>query len=158
MLNKAIFTRLYLDSTNHQPTTTATTLSKTFASLIHATRTTDGTKTRQTFTAGEEATTNHLSDLLTTALAGQSASKAAMVELRGIEPLTFSMRKTGTAVDGGYFRTSQAIGVQTGAVIVGVVAVLPCCTADRLVVARRPAQKRRSGLAGGPIPELAEPL
>ncbi len=79
MLNKAIFTLLYLDSTNHQPTTTAATLSETFASLIHATQTTDGTKTQQTFTAGEEATTNHLSDLLTTALAGQSASKAAMV-------------------------------------------------------------------------------
>jgi hypothetical protein len=28
------------------------------------------------------------------------------VELRGIEPLTFSMRKTGTAVDRGCFRTS----------------------------------------------------
>jgi len=33
-----------------------------------------------------------LADLLRTILEGQGASKAAMVELRGIEPLTFSMR------------------------------------------------------------------
>jgi site-specific DNA recombinase len=88
MLNKAIFTRLYLDSTDRQPTATTATLSEPFASLVHATRTTNGTKTPQTATATEEATTNHLGELLTTALAGQSASKAAMVELRGIEPLT----------------------------------------------------------------------
>ncbi len=95
MLNKAIFTRLYLDSTDRQPTATAATLSEPFASLIHATRTTDGTQTPQTLTAAdtpEEVTTKHLSGLLATALTGQSASKAAMVELRGIEPLTFSMR------------------------------------------------------------------
>ncbi|MGH8694467.1 MAG: recombinase family protein, partial [Burkholderiales bacterium] len=40
MLNKAIFTRLYLDSTDRRPTATTATLSEPFASLIHATRTT----------------------------------------------------------------------------------------------------------------------
>jgi site-specific DNA recombinase len=96
MLNKAIFTRLYLDSTDRRPTTTAATLSEPFASLVHAARATDDTNTPHTLTATsgapEEVTANNLGDLLTTALAGQSASKAAMVELRGIEPLTFSMR------------------------------------------------------------------
>jgi site-specific DNA recombinase len=83
MLNKAIFTRLYLDSTDRQPTTTTATLSEPFASLIHATRATNGTKTPQTHTAAEEDTTNRVSGLVTTALAGQSASKAAMVDLGG---------------------------------------------------------------------------
>ena len=90
MLNKAIFTRLYLNSTDHQPTTTTATLSEPFASLIHATRTTNGTKTPQNPTTAqdtaEETTRNHLGDLLATALTGQSASKAAMVEVPGIEP------------------------------------------------------------------------
>jgi site-specific DNA recombinase len=84
MLNKAIFTRLYLDSTDRQPTTTTATLSEPFASLVHATRVTRG---HQHSTA--ETTTKHLSSLLTTALAGQSASKAAMVEVPGIEPGSF---------------------------------------------------------------------
>jgi site-specific DNA recombinase len=48
MLNKAIFTRLYLDSTDRQPTATAAMLSEPFASLVHATRTTNGTKTPPT--------------------------------------------------------------------------------------------------------------
>jgi hypothetical protein len=88
MLNKAIFNRLYLNSTERQPTATAATLSEPFASLVHATRTTDGNKAPQIHTAAEEATTNRLSGLLATALAGQSASKAAMVDLGGIESLT----------------------------------------------------------------------
>jgi site-specific DNA recombinase len=94
MLNKAIFTRLYLDSTDRRPTATAATLSEPFASLVHATRATTGTKTPQAFTAThnsaetpDNAATNP-SDLLTSALAGQSASKAAMVELTGLEPVT----------------------------------------------------------------------
>jgi site-specific DNA recombinase len=94
MLNKAIFTRLYLDSTDRQPTATAATLSEPFASLVHATRATTGTKTPQASTATThnsadtpDAATNP-SDLLTSALAGQSASKAAMVELTGLEPVT----------------------------------------------------------------------
>jgi hypothetical protein len=45
MLNKAIFTRLYLDSTDRQPTATAAPLSEPFASLVHATRATNGTTT-----------------------------------------------------------------------------------------------------------------
>ena len=83
MLNRAIFTRLYLDSTDRQPTATTATLSEPFASLIHATRVTQG---HQHPTA--EGPTKHLSSLLATALAGQSASKAAMVELTGLEPVT----------------------------------------------------------------------
>src|SRR6185437_13842648 len=90
MLNKAIFTRLYLDITDRQPTTTTATLTEPFASLIHATRTSSAKKPPTP--AAEEITPKPLGDLLITALAGQSASKAAMVELRGIEPLTFSMR------------------------------------------------------------------
>jgi site-specific DNA recombinase len=86
ILNKAIFTRLYLDSTDRQPTTTAATLSEPFASLIHATRTTNGT--HNAADASDEAATKNLSDLLTCALAGQSASKAAMVETKGLEPST----------------------------------------------------------------------
>ncbi|MGH3783316.1 MAG: recombinase family protein [Pseudonocardiaceae bacterium] len=82
MLNKAIFTRLYLDSTDRHPTTTTATLSEPFASLVHAARATDSTKTPQALTAAdtpEEVVTRHLGGLLTIALAGQSASKAAMV-------------------------------------------------------------------------------
>lgn len=80
-------TRLYLDSTDHQPTTTAATLSEPFASLIHATRATGDAKKPQTLPA-DEITPKPLSDLLTTALAGQSASKPSMVELTGLEPVT----------------------------------------------------------------------
>jgi hypothetical protein len=88
MLNKAIFTRLYLDSTDRRPTATAATLSEPFASLVHATRATTGTKTPQAVTATThnsadtpDAATNP-SDLLACAFAGQSASKASMVDLR----------------------------------------------------------------------------
>jgi exonuclease VII small subunit len=52
MLNKAIFTRLYLDSTDRQPTTTAT-LTEPFASLIHATRTSSSATKPPTPTAEE---------------------------------------------------------------------------------------------------------
>ena len=88
MLNKAIFTRLYLDNTDRQPTATTATLSEPFASLIHATRATVSTKTTRALSAvqnaadaPDEATTNHLGGLLASALTGQSASKAAMVDL-----------------------------------------------------------------------------
>ncbi|MBV9011129.1 MAG: recombinase family protein [Pseudonocardiales bacterium] len=129
MLNKAIFTRLYLDSTDRQPTATAATLSEPFASLVHATRATGHTNKPSTL-AADEITPKPLGELLTTALAGQSASKAAMVELRGIEPLTFSMRTPGTAVNRGCFRSSRAAGGCLGAVLVSLVAVLRCCTAE----------------------------
>jgi site-specific DNA recombinase len=79
-LNKALFNRLYLDAEDRTPTTTRHDLIEPYASLVDATRGThDGPKT-------------HLGGLLATALQGGCASKAAMVELRGIEPLTFSMR------------------------------------------------------------------
>jgi hypothetical protein len=82
MLNKAIFTRLYLDSdnTDRRPTTTAAALAEPFASLVHATRAAGGTESPQSL-AAEKITPKPLDDLLTTALAGQSASKAAMVDL-----------------------------------------------------------------------------
>jgi hypothetical protein len=67
MLNKAIFTRLYLNSTDRQPTATTATLSEPFASLIHATT---RATTHNAADSAEEATTRHLSGLLTTALAG----------------------------------------------------------------------------------------
>jgi hypothetical protein len=67
-------------------------------------------------------------------VAGQTAKIEFDVELRGIEPLTFSMRKTGTGVDCGCFRTSRAISGRLGTVSVGVVAVLLCSTAARLAV------------------------
>jgi site-specific DNA recombinase len=105
-LNKAIFNRLYLDSTNRQPTTTTATLSEPFASLIHATRATDNTKTPPDPTTThnatdtpEETTAKHLSNLLTTALAGQSASKAAMVETKGLEPSTPAVQSVVSLVD-----------------------------------------------------------
>jgi site-specific DNA recombinase len=93
LLNKAIFTRLYLDTnpTRH-PTVTTDDLQEPFGSLIHAIRTThngqqppdpqNSTDTRQ------HDNQTHLGDLLASALAGQSASKAAMVELTGLEPVT----------------------------------------------------------------------
>jgi site-specific DNA recombinase len=83
LLNKAIFTRLYLDTDNpeHHPTVTTDDLNEPLASLIHATRTT----TRPPRST-QNAPHNRLSDLLASALTGQSASKAAMVEVPGIEP------------------------------------------------------------------------
>ena len=160
LLNKAIFTRLYLDTNDpgHHPAVTTNNLNEPFASLIHATRTTNPTQEPKSTEKAPHGTTTRLSGLLASALTGQSASKAAMVELRGIEPLTFSMRKTGTGVDQGCFRTSWGIGGRIGAVLVGVVAVLLCCTAARLAVAVGPAWERRSRLARGPVLVLAESL
>ncbi len=89
-LNKAIFNRLYLDATDHTPTTTQDNLTEPYASLVHATRTIHGGEHRAA--EPRDSTTNHLGNLLTTALAGGCASKEAVVELRGIEPLTYSMR------------------------------------------------------------------
>ncbi len=78
-LNRAIFNRLYLDAADRIPTTTQHSLIEPYASLVDAARRPDSPET-------------HLGGLLATALSGGCASKAAMVELRGIEPLTFSMR------------------------------------------------------------------
>ena len=94
-LNKAIFNRLYLDSTDRRPHTTADALREPFGSLVLASRTVraDGTQGRSPAhrTPSDQAT-KHLGGLLALCLEGQSASKAAMVELRGFEPLTPSMR------------------------------------------------------------------
>jgi site-specific DNA recombinase len=82
LLNKAIFTRLYLniDVPEHGPAVITDDLNEPFASLVHTARTKNLTQPTQ------NAPHDRLSSLLATALAGQSASKAAMVEVPGIEP------------------------------------------------------------------------
>ena len=51
------------------------------------------------------------------------------VGVAGFEPTASSSRTAGMAVDRGCFRTSRATVGHLGAVLVGVVAVLRCCTA-----------------------------
>jgi hypothetical protein len=51
------------------------------------------------------------------------------VGVAGFEPTASSSRTAGRAVDGGCFRTSRAAGGRSEAVLVGLVAVLRCCTA-----------------------------
>jgi len=79
------------------------------------------------------------------------------VELKEIEPLTFSMRKTAHGSTK-CISARRAIGGHIGAVLVGVVAVLICSTAARLPVVVGPAFGRRNGLARGPVLVLAESL
>ena len=102
LLNKAIFTRLYVDMhPARQPTVATDDLQEPFGSLMHAIRTHTGQQPQspQNATHGRQDDAQlRLGGLLASALAGQSASKAAMVELRGIEPLTFSMRTGGSRV------------------------------------------------------------
>jgi site-specific DNA recombinase len=96
-LNKAIFTRLYLDSTDRRPHTTGDALREPFGSLVLATRTVTADGGSDPLSEPQDAAdeaTKHLGGLLTLCLEGQSASKAAMVELRGFEPLTPLMRMT----------------------------------------------------------------
>jgi hypothetical protein len=71
-LNKAIFSRLYVDADDHTPTTGEHSLIEPYAGLV------DGT--------GAQEPQTHLGGLLATALSGGCASKAAMVEVPGIEP------------------------------------------------------------------------
>jgi site-specific DNA recombinase len=117
LLNKAIFTRLYLDSTDRKPVTTAEALSEPFGSLVNAVRAVDG---RSTESSTPEAHTDtqdpakHLAALLTLCLEGQSASKTAMVELRRLELLTPSMRtrcatSCATAPTAGNVSTGRAL-------------------------------------------------
>jgi site-specific DNA recombinase len=82
-LNKAIFNRLYLDSTDRRPRATADALSEPFASLVHATRRKDASGASQDHQETPDAETQHRSDLLTLCLEGQSLSKPSMVALRG---------------------------------------------------------------------------
>ena len=65
-LNKAIFNRLYVDADDHTPTTGAHDLIEPYASLVDAT--------------GAQEPQTHLGGLLATALSGECASKAAMVD------------------------------------------------------------------------------
>jgi hypothetical protein len=63
----------------------------------------------------------------------------AGVGVAGFEPTASSSRTAGTTVDRGYFCTSRAIDGHSGAVLVGLVAVLRCCTAkDRTRAGTRP--------------------
>jgi site-specific DNA recombinase len=75
LLNKVIFIRLYLDTDQpeHHPAVTTDDLNEPFASLVHVARTTNPTRPPRS------TPHNHLGGLLASALAGQSASKAAMV-------------------------------------------------------------------------------
>jgi hypothetical protein len=59
------------------------------------------------------------------------------VGVAGFEPTASSSRTAGRAVDGGYFRTSPAIGGRSGTVLVSLVAVFRSCTGS----------PRRTGLA-----------
>jgi len=83
LLNKAIFTRLYLDTDNpeHHPAVTTDDLNEPFASLVHAVQTTNPARPPRNTQNAPHGPTTHLSGLLASALAGQSASKAAMVDL-----------------------------------------------------------------------------
>jgi len=86
LLNKSIFARLYVDiSPARHPAVTTNDLHEPFGSLMHAIRATDIGQQPQD---PQDATHNrqndaqlHLGVLLASALAGQSASKAAMVEV-----------------------------------------------------------------------------
>jgi hypothetical protein len=87
LLNKAIFTRLYVDMhpTRH-PTVTTDDLHEPFGSLMHAIRATDTGQQPQdpqpTTHGCQDNAQLHLGGLLASALTGhQSASKAAMVDL-----------------------------------------------------------------------------
>jgi site-specific DNA recombinase len=90
LLNKAIFTQLYLDTDQpeHHPAVTTDDLNEPFASLVHAVRTTNPARPPRNTRNAPHGPTTHLSGLLASALTGQSASKAAMVELTGFEPVT----------------------------------------------------------------------
>lgn len=88
-LNKAIFNRLYLDSTDRRPHTTTDSLREPFGSLVLATRTVTADSSSGPLSGPQDAAdqpTKHLGGLLALCLKGQSASKAAMVEVAGIEP------------------------------------------------------------------------
>jgi hypothetical protein len=56
-------------------------------------------------------------------------AKIQTVGVAGFEPTASSSRTAGRAVDGGYFRTSPAIGGRSGTVLVSLVAVFRSCTA-----------------------------
>jgi site-specific DNA recombinase len=78
------------DSHEHRPDVTADDLNEPFASLVHATRTTSPIRPPR---STQNAPLNRLSGLLACALTGQSASKAAMVETKGLEPSTPALQR-----------------------------------------------------------------
>jgi site-specific DNA recombinase len=118
IMNRSIFTKLYADSdtiTNHElhePFNVLADAYTTWQGYPHQTDTTPGlrtpnhatrprstlhaTKPTQHSSAAPETrygATGHLTVPPALALAGQGSNKTPMVELSGIEPLTFSMRK-----------------------------------------------------------------
>ncbi|MDQ1288610.1 MAG: site-specific recombinase, partial [Actinomycetota bacterium] len=106
LLNKAIFTRLYLDTdTDRRTEVTLDDLNEPYASLVDATRSTNPDKpphqARKPADDVRNTPRTKLGGLLATALAGRCASKAAMVEVAGIEPASAS-------VDPGLLRAQPA--------------------------------------------------
>jgi hypothetical protein len=76
----------------------------------------------------------------------------AQADLRDSYPRPLRSRTAGRVVDRGCFRTSRATGGRSGAVLVGLVAVLRCCTAkDRRRAGTRPvwAVRTRRGTWSG---------
>jgi hypothetical protein len=111
-LTKVIFTKLLVDDgevTGHDLTPGIHGLVTAQRELtVNRAGKTTGSRQRQPTTSTqngsplsqEEASIAKRTDaeLLGLALSGQGSSRAAMVELRGIEPLTFSMRRAGSPV------------------------------------------------------------
>ena len=91
VLNQALFRRLYLNCDDNGPYAADNDLTEPFTTILHARHTPHAPHTRLQRRNGalpdrEDAADNNLATLLHTALEGQSASKAAMVEVPGIEP------------------------------------------------------------------------
>ena len=97
ILNKAIFTRLYLDHHDHTPQVAGEALTEPFDTLVRGCRDTQLNRTLERDDGAlpnREGTVDRrpLADLLRTALEQRCSSKARMVEVAGIEPLTPSLR------------------------------------------------------------------
>ena len=99
VLNQAMFSRLYVDFLE-APYVASDELTEPFTTILYARRDTSLTDVVDAVLAQQNGTLRvedavldeTLADLLDSSLVGQSASRAAMVDLRGFEPLTPSMR------------------------------------------------------------------
>jgi hypothetical protein len=79
-LNRAFFTRLYLDSIDRQPSATRETLAEPVASLVHASRATNPSGAPGAPGAPDDLT-EHRARLFALCLRDQSLSKPSMVEV-----------------------------------------------------------------------------
>ncbi len=93
VLNQALFRRLYLDDDGDAPYVAGDELAEPFTTILYARRETaltealeDALERQSGVSLVEDAADGTLADLLRTALEGQCASKAVMVEVPGIEP------------------------------------------------------------------------